>query len=180
MKKYSWKNMTVCAAAVLALGTAGFAQAAPEEKIGMPNPIVTYASYQQAAKAAGFRPLFMTLDSGYACDYISVIGKTTADLGFAKLGAADAPTNLRVRTALKKAVTMDNISGIYGAKWETAEIDGVKVQIAELERGTGKGNFAASWQTDKYLFSAQAENMEAAEFRSVLANSLVADAVHYF
>lgn len=183
MKKQLWKKWAACGAALLVLSGSGMALAEEAKPIGMPNPIVTYASYQQAAKVLGFRPLTMTLDSGYTCDYISVIGKNTADLGFAKLGNTGTgyQPSVRVRTASKKAVTANDISGVYGAKWEKVRIHDVDVKIAQLkDPNIGQGSFAAVWETDKYLFSAQAENMQAAEFRSLLENSLIDDTVHYF
>lgn len=73
---------------------------------GVPNPIVTYDTYQAAAKTAGFAPLYLTKDAGYSCNYISLISKDTADLGFQKLGQTSTSASARCpRKPLKVRMT---------------------------------------------------------------------------
>ena len=97
---------------------------------GVPNPIVTYDTYQAAAKTAGFAPLYLTKDAGYSCNYISLISKDTADLGFQKLGQTS--TTVRVRTMPQKAAKGTNdISGVYSVTWKDQVIDGTTVSVAK-------------------------------------------------
>ena len=144
-------------------------------KVGIPNPIVTYDTYQELAKKAGFTPLYLTRDSGYSCTNISLIDRDTADLAFQKLGRPS--TNVHVRTMLQKQPpTTKDVSGIYGAKWEESVIDGVTVYIAKLD----DTSYAAHWTVDDYQFAAQADNINSAEFQALLENSLVQASSHYF
>lgn len=65
----------------------------------VPNPYVSYATYQDAARVLGFCPLTLSRDSGYALDGISVISGRSSDLSFVRLGQPE--TKVRIRTALK-------------------------------------------------------------------------------
>ena len=142
---------------------------------GVPNPIVTYDTYQAAAKTAGFAPLYLTKDAGYSCNYISLISKDTADLGFQKLGQTS--TTVRVRTMPQKAdKSMKDISGVYSVTWKDQVIDGVPVSIAKIN----DTSYVAHWKVGDYQFSAQAAGMSAPQFKALLENSLVDDSAHYF
>ena len=44
----------------------------------------------------------------------------------------------------------------------------------------GPQSYAARWETGNYVFAVQGQGMEPAAFRSLLTNSLVEDAEHYF
>ena len=126
-------------------------------KVGIPNPIVTYDTYQELAKKAGFTPLYLTRDSGYSCTNISLIGRDTADLSFQKLG--NPSINIHVRTMLQKQPsTTKDISGIYNVEWKEQVIDGVTVYIAKLN----DMSYAAHWNVDDYQFAAQADNINSA------------------
>lgn len=170
------KHSLAAGAAVLVLGTAGLGAAAPadEGSVQIPNPIVSYGTYESAAKVLGFAPLTLSRDSGYAPDGFSVIGGQLADLSFVRLGQPDC--QVRIRTALKKDDKNNNISRIYGAKWIKRPINETIVEIAQVAPHT----FAASWESGKYLFSVQGTGMEEVAFRSLLTNSLVEDTEHYF
>lgn len=161
------------ASACLVLALAAFA--APQAKgAQIPNLMVNYDSYADAAKVLGYAPLYLTKDSGYACTYISLISKEMADLGFARLGQQD--TTLRIRTTLNKVNKNGNLSGIYGAKWEKKTVNGEEVQIAKL----GDKEYAAQCNQGKYAFSVQAKGLDGAGFESLLSNSLVDTTEHYF
>jgi hypothetical protein len=173
MKMNGLKRSLAIASACLVLAPAAFA--APQAKgAQIPNPIVNYDSYADAAKVLGYAPLYLTKDSGYACTHISLISKEMADLGFARLGQPD--TTLRIRTALNKVNKDNNLSGIYGAKWEKKTVNGEEVQIAKL----GDKEYAAMWNQGKYSFSVQAKGLDGAGFASLLSNSLVDTTDHYF
>ncbi|WP_196599784.1 hypothetical protein [Pectinatus frisingensis] len=141
---------------------------------GMPNPIVVYKTYDEAANAAGFNPLYLPKLSGYTCNYISLIEKKTIDLGFQKQG--DVNKNLRIRTALKDDFTDDDISGAYSVAWEPQIIDNVKVYVGKINRNT----YAAHWKQGKYLFSANAKGVSQLEFKLLLSDGLVDLSNHYF
>lgn len=144
-------------------------------KVGTSNPIVTYDTYQELAKKAGFTPLYLTRDSGYSCTNISLIGRDTAELSFQKLGSPS--TKAHIRTMLQKQPsTTKDISGIYDAKWKEQVIDGITVYIAKLN----DTSYAAHWNVDDYQFAAQVDNINSTEFQALLENSLVQASSHYF
>lgn len=179
MKKQLVKQSLLTAVAACIFTSAAFAAApAPDAGTswaGMPNPIITYDTYDQARQVVGFAPLYLTRDSGYSCNYISVISKNLADLGFQKLGST---ATVRVRTLLraKDQGTHGNISGVYGAEWKKETIHGQTVYTARLNTN----EYAAYWQNDTYLFSVQAEGITYADFQNLLENSLINDTLHYF
>ena len=103
---FSLKTKQLFAASVflLILGASSVVAAAPvtgREQI--PNPYVSYATYQDAARVLGFCPLTLSRDSGYVLDGAFVIGGHSADLSFVRLGQID--TTVRIRTALKKKIS---------------------------------------------------------------------------
>ena len=145
------------------------------QAMGLPNPIVTYDTYESVVKDAGFTPLYLTRDAGFSCYYLSLIGKNTADIGFQRLGQPE--TTVRVRTMPQKAdKSIKDISGIYSVTWKDQVIDGVTVSIAKIS----DTSYAAHWKVGDYQFSAQATGMSAPEFKALLENSLVDDSAHYF
>lgn len=170
------KKSVLLACATLMIGSVSFAASTSKAQIiGMPNPIVTYDTYESAVHTAGFTPLYLTRDAGYSCCYISLIGKHTADLGFQKLGQPE--TTVRVRTMPQKAdKSIKDISGVYSVTWNDQVIDGITVSMAKIS----DTSYAAHWKVGDYQFSAQASGMSATEFKALLENSLVDDSAHYF
>ncbi|MFV0636721.1 hypothetical protein [Mitsuokella sp. WILCCON 0060] len=143
----------------------------------IPNPIVTYNTVQDAAKAAGITPLYLPKISGYHVDYISVIGNDTVDLSYVRDG--ETQTRLRVRTT---KTSMTHLSGINGVNWKQQNIDHTQVAVAELPTvmSTDPKGYAAEWQRDGYHFSITAENISSAEFQNLLEDGLVDLSEHYF
>lgn len=94
------RSLIALAVAACLIGSTALAAEADSPLLGLPNPIVSYTSYADTAQAAGFTPLYLTKGSGYSLRTMSVIGHTTADLGFRNnmTGAT-----VRVRTALASA-----------------------------------------------------------------------------
>lgn len=169
------KHILAAAALLLILRIAGPAFAAPvtgREQI--PNPYVSYATYQDAVRILGFCPLTLSRDSGYAPDGYSVIGGRSADLSFLRLGQPEA--KVRIRTALKKEISKEELSGIYGIEWNKQRINETNIETAQL----GPQSYAARWETGNYVFAVQGQGMEPAAFRRLLTNSLVEDTEHYF
>lgn len=140
-----------------------------------PNPIVQYNTYQEAAEVAGFTPLYLPEVSGYACDYISLIDKDTADLGFSRMG--DSDVTLRVRTALTKKAP-SNLSGVYSVDWNKETIGNTEVRIAQIDNLGDE--FVATWKVGDYTFSAQSKGLSGAAFRNILENGLIDTSNHYF
>lgn len=95
--KYTVKGTAVLACAALMIGSVSLTASTPKvQAMGLPNPIVTYDTYESVVKDAGFTPLYLTRDAGFSCYYLSLIGKNTADIGFQRLGQPE--TTVRVRT----------------------------------------------------------------------------------
>lgn len=170
--------------AALALGTLLVAPqcafAASKTEVGMPNPIVEYKTYAEAVRVADVHPLYLTPDSGYACYSISVISGHLADLRFRRIDAPE--TTVQVRTAeIDKSNSLgEDISGVYGAKWERKTIAGVSVSIAKTSGKDESESYAAHWRVDDHLFSAYAQNITRADFLRLLTNSLVDASAHYY
>ena len=165
------KQFLAASASLLILGIAGPVFAAPDQ---VPNPYVSYATYQDAARVLGFCPLTLSRDSGYALDGISVISGRSSDLSFVRLGQPE--TKVRIRTALKNNMPKETLGGVYGVKWNKQPVNKTIVSMARL----GPRSFAACWETGNYVFAVQGKGMEEAAFQSLLTNSLVEDAEHYF
>lgn len=174
--KYTVKRTAVLACAALMIGSVSLAASTPKvQAMGLPNPIVTYDTYESVVKDAGFTPLYLTRDAGFSCYYLSLIGKNTADIGFQRLGQPE--TTVRVRTMPQKAdKSIKDISGIYSVTWKDQVIDGVPVSIAKIN----DTSYVAHWKMGDYQFSAQAAGMSAPQFKAILENSLVDDSAHYF
>lgn len=74
--KYTVKRTAVLACAALMIGSVSLAASTPKvQAMGLPNPIVTYDTYESVVKDAGFTPLYLTRDAGFSCYYLSLIGK---------------------------------------------------------------------------------------------------------
>ena len=161
---------------------AGTAQASshPDVMVGMPNPMVEYSSVLDAAKAAGFTPLYLPALSGYHVNFVYVIDKTTVDIGYTRDG--DANTTLRLRTARSSSLQTKDISGIYSVQWKDKTLDDVPVAIAKvpaLSKDVRDG-YAAHWSVDGWLFSVSAEQIAQPEFLHLLQDGLIDLSRHYY
>ena len=173
--KHIVKKSVLLACAAFMIGSASLAAGPKVQPIGMPNPIVSYDTYESAVETAGFTPLYLTRDAGFSCTSINLISKYTADLRFQKLGQPE--TTVCVRTMPQKVdKSVKDISGVYSVTWNDQVIDGVTVSIAKIS----DTSYAAHWKVGDYQFSAQATGMSAPEFKALLENSLVDDSAHYF
>lgn len=172
------RRLSLAAILCLSLDTAtGFA--APKEAI--PNPIVNYATVQEAVKAAGFTPLYLPKISGYHVREVMVISKDLIDLLYTRDG--DTGTVLRIRTAKAgKNHPSGDISGIYGAQWTMQQLKGITVYTGtytDPDNPLATGH-AAHWQIHDTLFSFSADTLSAPEFQHLLEDGLVDLAVQYF
>lgn len=100
--KYTVKRTAVLACAALMIGSVSLAASTPKvQAMGLPNPIVTYDTYESVVKDAGFTPLYLTRDAGFSCYYLSLIGKNTADIGFQRLGQPETTVSASARCRRK-------------------------------------------------------------------------------
>lgn len=92
----NWKNCTAAGMFVLArmVAVSALQTASAAEKI--PNPIVEYATVQQAAEAAGLTPLYLPRIAGYHVMNVSVISRDTVDIDYMQDG--NTGTKICVRT----------------------------------------------------------------------------------
>ena len=156
------------AALFFAAGSAAAFAAVPEEAstvqeqpalIGMPNPMVGYASVSEMQDTLGFLPLTLP-ESLYTCTDRYVIAKTTADLRYTARGT-ETPSVYQIRTARQTSFpSSQDISGMYGYTWWPHFISRTNVFIAR----TGASSYVARWSNDQYLFSAAADQIDEADF----------------
>lgn len=153
------KQLFAASVSLLILGASSVVAGAPATgREQIPNPIVSYGTYGSAARVLGFAPLTLSRDSGYTPEGYSVIGGRSADLSFLRLGQPEA--KVRIRTALKKEISKEELSGIYGAEWNKQRINETNMEIAQL----GPQSYAARWETGNYVFAVQGQGMEPAAF----------------
>ncbi|BAL81993.1 hypothetical protein SELR_02850 [Selenomonas ruminantium subsp. lactilytica TAM6421] len=172
------KTMAIAAALCLSLN-AGFAQAKPAA-VGMPNPMVSYDTVSAAKAAAGFTPLYLPSMTGYHVSQVWVIAGDTIDIEYTADG--QIATKFRLRTARCTELVNDNISGIYGVKWNAQDIQGIPVNIAQVpaESKVYPDGYAAHWTYNNMLFSISAENIGKPEFMHLLETGLVELSKNYF
>ncbi len=164
----------------LALSALCFGSASAAEKaVGMPNPMVSYDSLAAARSAAGFQPLYLPSISGYHMDKIWVIAGDTVDIEY--VSDSEPVGTFRLRTARCTELVNEDISGIYGVKWEKQAINGLPVFVAEVpdEKHVSVG-YAAHWRHSNMLFSVSGENMTYREFSRLLETGLVELSLNYF
>lgn len=160
---------------ILLVNNPAITKAADEPVMGMPNPMVEYDSVIDARKAAGFMPLHLPEISGYHVKEVFVYHKDLVDIRYA---ADNSQTQMQIRTAKAGRQSGDDISGIYGAKWEKESIAGIEVAIAKLPAGSN--GYAAHWSINGMLFSVTAEHIAQPEFQHILKSGLVDLSRHYF
>ena len=127
--------------------------------VGMPNPMVAYASISAMQDTLGFPPLTLP-ESLYTCTNRFVIAKTTADLRYTSRDTQN-PSTYCIRSARQTAFpSSQDISGMCGFTWWPHFISRTNVFIAQ----TGTDSYAARWSNDQYLFSAAADHVSEADF----------------
>ena len=143
--------------------------------VGMPNPIVTYNTFDEIVEELGYVPLYIPKSSGYALNYISIIGGTVADLRFGRRWETEV--KLVIRT-YKRPVgeELKDISGVHGVKWRVDLSSGIPVYLARID---DKSN-AAAWSVGQYTFAAMTENLSFAAFRTLVFEELADITTHYY
>ena len=172
---------TVALLAALTAGSLclGSASAAPA-KVGMPSPMKSYDSVAEAKAAAGFQPLYLPSVSGYHVSQVWVVGGDVIDIEY--LADGQTATRFRLRTARCTELMNDNISGIYGAKWQRKTVQEIPVAIAQVpaESKAYPDGYAAHWTYNNMLFAISAENIGKPEFMHLLTDGLVEMSKNYF
>ena len=172
MKK--WGKLLIASimgAAMLAPGMVSEAQM--PGRIGIPNPLVEYNSYERLGQVVGFDPLFLTESFGYKVDDYIAISRETADIRYSN----DKGAKLMVRSEkMKQSEAAKDISGVYTGKWEEKRIGNAQVYVAK----TGSHSFAAHWTTGGYAFAVTGEGMNEKEFNHLLTGYFVDITDHYY
>lgn len=161
----------------LAVGAACFSLAGgTETAMALPNPMVSYESVAAARDAAGFQPLYLPSISGYRMNQVWVIGGDVIDMEYV---SEDLPASkFRLRTARCTERMNEDISGIYGVKWEEESINGLTIAIADVPGASN--SYAAHWRHNNMLFSVSVENMTNREFRRLLEYGLAEVTINCF
>ena len=145
------------------------------ENVNTPNPVVDYSNFEDAAKQVGFIPLYIPKKSGFAMNYIAVIGGNMVEIRYGKRW--EPTVTLSVRT-YKRSVgeELRDISGVQGVKWKVDLSSGMTIYIARVNNNTN----AAAWSVGQYTFAAMTENLSFAAFHSFIVEELVDLCNHYF
>ena len=143
--------------------------------VGLPNPIVTYANFEDAAKKVGFIPLYIPKKSGYSMNYIAVIGENLVEIRYGRRWEPNV--KLTVRTYKRsEGEPLKDISGVYGVKWRIDPTSGTTIYVARVSDNTN----VAAWAVGKYTFAAMTENLSFAAFHAIVVEELVDLCNHYF
>lgn len=145
------------------------------DSVGMPSPIVTYHSFEEAARKVGYIPLYIPRKSGFAMNYIAVINDNIVEIRY---GRRWEPTvTLSVRTYKRPAgEDLKDISGVYGVKWKIDLSSGTTIYIARVSDNSN----VAAWAVGQYTFAAMTENLSFAAFHALVVEELVDLCNHYF
>ena len=152
--------------------------------IGMPNPMIPYASYDEMREVLGFRPLILPQALGYEQTNAFIIAGQTADLRYAsRYGLPEQRPSFVVRTvrldANEPAGTAEEattLSGIYSVTWQPLSLSGKNLLLATID----ETHYAACWQEGDYLFSCEAEHMNRWDFTSNVLSTLLDLTSHYY
>ena len=151
---------------------------APENlpnNVGMPNPIVSYSNFEEAARKVGYIPLYVPRKSGFAMSHIEVIGGNIVEIRY---GRRWEPTvTLSIRTYKRSpGEELKDISGVQGVKWKIDLSTGMTIYIARVSNNVN----AAAWSVGQYTFAAMTENLSFAAFHAFIVEELVDLCNHYF
>lgn len=148
------------------------AQEAAPRPVGMPNPMIEYPDVPALERAIGF-PILYLPSNFYALYHPAVhvygISGQVADLRFQ--GKAD-DTTITLRTALEERVFTTDISGVYGANWQTQSAGDVKrtqVDVAILADGTR----VVRWHVGRFVFALSATGFDDTSFKPLLKSFVV-------
>lgn len=143
--------------------------------VGMPNPIVSYKTFEECVEELGYIPLYVPKRSGFTLNSISIIGGNVADLRYGRRWETEV--NLMVRT-YKRPVgeELRDISGVQGVKWRVDLSGDTPIYLARINENAN----AAAWSIGQYTFAAMTENLNFASFRTLVFEELADLSAHYF
>lgn len=143
--------------------------------VELPNPVKTYASFEEIVQALNFTPLYVPKKSGYTISSITSIDNRLAEIRYTRRW--EPTVSLHVRTYRRaEGEELRDVSGVHGVKWRTNVVNGVTVYIAKID----ENNHVAAWAVGDYTFSAYVENLSFAAFHSFVSDELVDLSQHYF
>ncbi|MBO4401544.1 MAG: hypothetical protein J5809_06830 [Selenomonadaceae bacterium] len=143
--------------------------------VGLPNPVTTYASFDEIVRAMNFTPLYVPKKSGYTISSITSIGDRLAEIRYGRRW--EPAVSLHVRTYRRAdGEELKDVSGVTGVKWRTNVVNGITVYIAKID----ENNHVAAWAVGNYTFSAYVENLSFAAFHSFVSDELVDLSQHYY
>ena len=144
-------------------------------EVSLPNPVTTYASFDEIVRAMNFTPLYVPKKSGYTISSISAINDRMAEIRYGRRW--EPAVSLHIRTYRRAdGEELKDVSGVNGVKWRMNIVNGTTVYIAKID----ENNHAAAWAVGNYTFSATVENMSFAAFHSFVSDELVDLSQHYY
>lgn len=145
------------------------------QTVQLPNPVTTYANFNEIVQALGFTPLYIPKKFGYDITAIMTIDTRIAEIRYNRKWEPNV--SLHVRT-YRRAVDeeLQDISGVHGVKWRVVVVNGITVYIAKINETKS----VAAWAVGNYTFSAYVENLSFAAFHSAISDELVDLSQHYY
>ncbi|MBQ7704828.1 MAG: hypothetical protein IJT73_05295 [Selenomonadaceae bacterium] len=145
------------------------------QNVSLPNPILTYASFNEVVQAVNFTPLYVPKKSGYNITAMMTINNRVAEIRYNRKWEPNV--SLHVRTYKRAAgEELKDISGVYGVKWRVNVVGGITVYIAKID----ENKHVAAWAVGNYTFSAYVENLAFAAFHAFVSDELVDLSTHYY
>lgn len=149
--------------------------AEPPRNIGLPNPINSYASFNEIVQAMNFTPLYIPKKSGYTITSMMTVNNRIAEIRYSRKWEPNV--SLHVRTYKRTAgEELKDISGVVGVKWRVNVVNGITTYIAKID----ENKHVAAWAVGNYTFSAYVENLSFAAFHALVADELVDLSNHYY
>ncbi len=149
--------------------------AEPPRNIGLPNPINSYASFNEIVQAMNFTPLYIPKKSGYTITSMMTVNNRIAEIRYSRKWEPNV--SLHVRTYRRAAgEELKDISGVVGVKWRVNVVNGITTYIAKID----ENKHVAAWAVGNYTFSAYVENLSFAAFHALVADELVDLSNHYY
>ena len=145
------------------------------QNVSLPNPVISYASFNEVVQAVKFTPLYIPKKFGYSIVSIMTIDDKVAEVRYNR--SWEQNVSLHVRTYRRaEGEELKDISGIHGVKWRVNAANGITTYIAKIE----ENKHVAAWAIGNYTFSAYVENLSFAAFHSLVADELVDLSQHYY
>ena len=145
------------------------------QNVRLPNPVRTYASFNEIVQAVQFTPLYIPKKSGYDITSIITIDNRIAEIRYNRKW--EPSVSLNVRTYKRaEGEELKDISGVQNVRWRVLSSNGITTYIAKID----DTKHVAAWAIGNYTFSAYVENLSFAAFHSLVADELVDLTQHYY